>query len=289
MKIRDWVKRILYSIPTAIITLASLNELLARTPQLPSGVTLYNLALVALVGVFAFPLWIAYQLGIWRNKKRSGTVLKGSPPPEAPKYALPEHPTRIRVEKKVFENQDVYIDGHSWIDCKFIKCNIIAERGDFDLVSNSFDGCRLSVKGPAEGIIRLAKGFFPELPVIEPTIRAKPDLPPKTEPNLTYLKLGFQAAVRQNLREIESKLSFEHPKPIHFKSWNETESDMKKQLIDNENVYEIVEKIAAVLNEWNNDLDRASLLMLEPDSKIFLYIQSCKKYYAKLTEIGFLS
>lgn len=113
--------------------------------------------------------------------------------------------------------------------------------------------------------------------------------PLETEPKRTYLKLGFQSQVSRDLLEIEPQLNFKDAKPIHFKSWNETEVDLKKQLIDNETVYGIVENIAKLLNEWNKDLERASLLMLEPDSRIYLYIQSCKKHYEKLREIGFLS
>jgi hypothetical protein len=95
--------------------------------------------------------------------------------------------------------------------------------------------------------------------------------------------------LKRDLLEIESQLSFEKPKPIYFKSWDETEADTRKQLIDNETAYGIVDNIAKVFNEWNKDLDRASLLMLRPSSQMYLYIQSCKKYYEKLREIGFLS
>jgi hypothetical protein len=111
----------------------------------------------------------------------------------------------------------------------------------------------------------------------------------ETEPKRTYVKLGFQTQIKRDLLEIESQLNFEKPKPIHFKSWDETETEMRKQLIDNETAYGIVENIAKVLNEWNKDLDRASLLMVRPGSQICFYIQSCRKYYQKLREIGFLS
>ena len=113
--------------------------------------------------------------------------------------------------------------------------------------------------------------------------------PLETEPERTYVKLGFQTQIKRDLLEIESQLNFEKPKPIHFKSWDETETEMRKQLIDNETAYGIVENIAKVLNEWNKDLDRASLLMVRPSSQIYFYIQSCGKYYQKLREIGFLS
>jgi len=111
----------------------------------------------------------------------------------------------------------------------------------------------------------------------------------KPEVSLLH-KLGFQSLLRQDLLAIQPQLNFNEPKPIHFKSWNETEAGMKKQLIDNEGIYEIMENIARVLDDWNGTLDRASRLMLELDSgKIYLCIQAIKKYCEKLREIGFLS
>lgn len=72
---------------------------------------------------------------------------------------------RIQVRGKTFENQDVNLDGHTWMDCKFINCNIIVEWGDFDLISNTFDHCRLIAKRGAEGILKVAKVFFPQIPL----------------------------------------------------------------------------------------------------------------------------
>lgn len=72
---------------------------------------------------------------------------------------------RIQVRGKTFENQDVNLDGHTWIECKFRNCNIIIQWGDFDLISNTFDGCRLTAKGGAEGILKAIKVFFPQMPL----------------------------------------------------------------------------------------------------------------------------
>jgi hypothetical protein len=103
------------------------------------------------------------------------------------------------------------------------------------------------------------------------------------------MKLGFQSLVKQDLLAIERQLVFQTPKRIDFESWNDTDAETKKRYIDKETVYRTIDNIAKVLNEWNTELDRASLLMLEPNSVLWLYIQSCKKYYEKLRAIEFLS
>lgn len=119
-------------------------------------------------------------------------------------------------------------------------------------------------------------------------VEAKPDaLKPWRQQQI--MKLGFQSLVKQDLLAIERQLDFQTRKRIDFESWNDTDADVRKRYIDNEVVYRIVENIAKVLNEFNEELDRAHLLMLEPNSVIWLYIQSCKKYYEKLREIDFLS
>jgi len=78
--------------------------------------------------------------------------------------------TRIEVKEKIFVNQDVYLDGHSWNKCTFKNCNIIVERGDFDAVNCTFDSCRLTAKGGAIAILKIAKGFFPQIPIKEPSV-----------------------------------------------------------------------------------------------------------------------
>lgn len=74
---------------------------------------------------------------------------------------------RIKVEHKTFKNEDMYMDGHSWFRCKFINCNIIIERGDFDVIFCNFDKCKLTAKGNAVAILKMAKLFYPQIPLIE--------------------------------------------------------------------------------------------------------------------------
>jgi hypothetical protein len=69
---------------------------------------------------------------------------------------------KIKVENEAFEGQDIFLDGHTWKQCTFTNCNIIMERGEFDLVGCSFNGCRLSARGGAMTILKVAKLFFPQ-------------------------------------------------------------------------------------------------------------------------------
>lgn len=104
------------------------------------------------------------------------------------------------------------------------------------------------------------------------------------------MKLGFQSLVKQDLLAIEQQLNPRAPRRIDFEAWNDADfADLKKQYIDNTAIYNAVENIAKVLNKWNTELKDASLLMVEPNSVLWVYAQSCKKYYEKLREFEFLS
>ena len=72
---------------------------------------------------------------------------------------------KIPVEHQTFKGDDIYLDGHSWFDCEFINCKIIFERGEFDLIQCSFDGCKLVAKGNAISIIKLLRLFHPDIPI----------------------------------------------------------------------------------------------------------------------------
>ena len=120
-------------------------------------------------------------------------------------------------------------------------------------------------------------------------VEAKPDaLKPWRQRQLK--KLGFQSLVKQDLLAIEQQLNPRTPRRIDFEAWNNADfADLKKQYIDDTAVYNAVENIAKVLNKWNTELKDASLLMVEPKSALWVYAQSCKKYYEKLRESEFLS
>jgi len=73
-KERDWQK-ILGSIGTVIITLAGLKDLGFLPPfQFPSGSQEeLTVSILAVVAVTAFPIWVGFQIGVWRTKGKRMT------------------------------------------------------------------------------------------------------------------------------------------------------------------------------------------------------------------------
>ena len=76
---------------------------------------------------------------------------------------------KIPVRNQTFKNEDIYLDGHSWFKCKFHNCNIIIERGEFDVVQCEFQDCKLTAKGNAISMLKIVKLFFPQIPLINDT------------------------------------------------------------------------------------------------------------------------
>ena len=72
---------------------------------------------------------------------------------------------KIPVIEKIFRKEDVYLDGHSWERCLFDNCNIIIERGEFDLINCEFYNCRLTLRGNAIAIAKVLKLFYPDMPI----------------------------------------------------------------------------------------------------------------------------
>jgi hypothetical protein len=71
------------------------------------------------------------------------------------------------IEGKVVRSEDVHLDGHRWLRCRFYDCNIIVERGDFEVLLCEFHRCKLQAKGDrARAILNLAKLFYPDFPLI---------------------------------------------------------------------------------------------------------------------------
>jgi len=109
------------------------------------------------------------------------------------------------------------------------------------------------------------------------------------EQERTLLKFGFHSLIQRHLTGIERRLDFQNPRPIEFKSWNETPENVRKRYINEPTTYETIEKIAKVLDTWNEAVNRANLLRVEPASgTIHLCIQSFRAYHDKLKELGFL-
>ena len=68
---------------------------------------------------------------------------------------------KIPIIGQTYKDDDIYFDGHSWVDCKFDNCNIIIERGEFDVFNCEFNRCKLTPKGNAIAILKMAKLISP--------------------------------------------------------------------------------------------------------------------------------
>ncbi len=72
---------------------------------------------------------------------------------------------RIKIDNQSLTSQDVQLDGHSWMNCSFVDCNIIVEIGDYDFEYNELTRCRLTLKGDAAAVGKIIKLFHSDLPL----------------------------------------------------------------------------------------------------------------------------
>jgi hypothetical protein len=105
------------------------------------------------------------------------------------------------------------------------------------------------------------------------------------------LHKGYQSLIREDLFEIRLQYQrFEDAQKIYFKSWNETNATLKRELIgkigDTDVLYDTVEEISKILNWWNNDVDRAHSLTYQVNNG--KYLQGLDTHYKTLKTIGFL-
>jgi hypothetical protein len=109
------------------------------------------------------------------------------------------------------------------------------------------------------------------------------------EPEVTaLLKLGYECLIKQNLLEMKPQFRNYDINPIYFKYWNDTKDKLKKELIDNKEIYDILENISRAVNDRNNDLNKASRLMVGVPTSVHVYAQAFDKYYEKLRQLGFI-
>jgi len=75
---------------------------------------------------------------------------------------------RADVNQKSFVAEDIRLDGYNWTNCTFTRCRIIIAKGDYSLVKNRFDKCELLAEGNAVAILKVAKLFYPIIPIDDP-------------------------------------------------------------------------------------------------------------------------
>jgi hypothetical protein len=183
---------------------------------------------------------------------------------------------RIEVRDKTFENQDVNLDGRTWIGCKFGDCNIIMEYGDFDVISCTFERCRLSARGGAVGILKLAKGFFPQIPLIESSGTSNSVLDEQTTAVLVRLaKSDYRHILRDQLNYIWKDVDKEWWSP-RLQIWKNLSPALKKLLIAYQPEYDALEDFANALDQFSDNENKA-------DSDALKTL--CKNRFERLKEL----
>lgn len=74
---------------------------------------------------------------------------------------------RADVHQKSFVGEDIRLDGYNWKDCTFTRCKIIMAKGDFSLINCRFEKCELAAEGVAVAILKVAKLFYPVIPLVD--------------------------------------------------------------------------------------------------------------------------
>ena len=88
---------------------------------------------------------------------------------------------RIKYKNKKFIKERIELDGHFYEHCDFEGCLIILEKGETEIETCTFKGCRLMLMGQALRIAKILQVFIKEKPLrvlhfTEPGILGQKDL-----------------------------------------------------------------------------------------------------------------
>jgi hypothetical protein len=75
------------------------------------------------------------------------------------------------VEGKWFYNQEVQLDGYSFVKCRFENCTLKLSRGLFALDHCRLSGCSVIFSDEALAVARLWNTFLPNWNQFHPTLR----------------------------------------------------------------------------------------------------------------------
>lgn len=64
----------------------------------------------------------------------------------------------LRLGRK-FEGISISLDGYDFKECNFTDCEILVSEGDFSLIDNEFNSCRLTLSGKAAAVAKLIELF----------------------------------------------------------------------------------------------------------------------------------
>ncbi len=105
---------------------------------------------------------------------------------------------------------------------------------------------------------------------------------------MTIAQLGWKCLVRHDLLEAKSQLDHNQIsgelKPIPFHWWNQTRPELKRQLIDDDDLYNALESFSTALNDRN---DRTTL-PLDLITDFHIYHKACLVRYEILKRMGFV-
>ena len=93
---------------------------------------------------------------------------------------------QTRYKNKKFVKRRIELDGHSYEHCDFDECLIVLEKGETELKSCTFQGCRLMLLGQALHIAKILQIFIGDKPLkvldfAEPGIFGKSSATENTE------------------------------------------------------------------------------------------------------------
>ncbi len=72
-----------------------------------------------------------------------------------------------KVKNKTFENEDITIDEHEYINCRFVNCSFTYSGSPFALINTDFEisgGLRLNFGPPAEGTLKFLSVMYRSFP-----------------------------------------------------------------------------------------------------------------------------
>ena len=64
----------------------------------------------------------------------------------------------LRLGRK-FEGISISLEGYDFQECTFTDCEILVSEGDFSLIDNTFNHCRLTLSGRAVAVAKLIELF----------------------------------------------------------------------------------------------------------------------------------
>lgn len=72
---------------------------------------------------------------------------------------------QTRYKNKRFVKKRIELDGNFYEHCHFAECLIVLEKGETELASCTFQGCRLMLLGQALHIAKILQNFIGDKPL----------------------------------------------------------------------------------------------------------------------------